>query len=150
MARAIRGLAGSGKPSDGDYRRLFQTRRVTDRKVEIVSGSRRRRATLFFAELRFVQSEAQYLAAHVSAIAAVKRQQHKKISVAGSPLIGFGKEVVEIRSAARVQVHRQKRRLARYVAALHTKSTANIRMRSINLYNKIKAAFARNNIDWDA
>lgn len=34
--------------------------------------------------------------------------------------------------------------------SLHTKSTANIRMRPINLYNKIKAAFARNNIDWDA
>jgi hypothetical protein len=36
------------------------------------------------------------------------------------------------------------------LSSLHTKSTANIRMRSINLYNKIKAAFARNNIDWDA
>jgi len=36
------------------------------------------------------------------------------------------------------------------LSSLHTRSTTNIKMSSINLYDKIKAAFARNNIDWDA
>src|SRR5262245_34136685 len=67
------GLASSGKSSDGDNRWLPQTRRVAPRQIEKVSSPRRRHATLFFAELRFVQPEAQNLAAHISAIAAVKR-----------------------------------------------------------------------------
>src|SRR5262249_15748682 len=81
------------------------------------SGPRRRHATLFLAEFRFVQSEAQRLAAHVRAIAAVKRQQREKLFVARSTLISFGEEIAEIRPAARVQIHRQKRGFARHVAA---------------------------------
>ena len=33
--------------------------------------------------------------------------------------------------------------------SLHTKSTTDIKLHSINLYNKIKAGFAKNNIVWD-
>jgi hypothetical protein len=48
---------------------------------------------------------------------AVERQQREKLFVAGSTLISFGEEISKIGSAARVQIHRQKRGFARHVAA---------------------------------
>src|SRR5262249_20835329 len=113
---ANRGSGRSGQASDGYDWGLWQRRRVTPRQIEEAPGPRRRHATLFFAEFRFIQSKAHHLAAHVSSIAAVKRQQAEKVPVARPALICFGEEIAEVGPAARVQVHRQKRRFAHHVA----------------------------------
>src|SRR5215470_6360230 len=112
-----RRLPRSRQPHHYDEGGPAKRRGVASGQIEIDGRSLGRRLLLSRADLRLVEGQAQHLAPHPGAIAAVEGKEAEQPRVPRLRRVSLGEVVAEVGPSPRVEIHGEEGDLARHVAA---------------------------------